>query len=816
MFDIDEADYDILGGLIMWKMAYGKLPNREMRRNILKKHKKSINIKRLIQRIFKTSSVRRLKANQDSIIEKMSDDEGVKFLYNFRINELWYDLINKEITIEDVNDVEPEGDWNTKIHSDFIKEYYEVKQYTPPEGFSYMVDDKVIELNDMQKLIIKRNVENLVYANLSGAGSGKTVGDVVTSRELGSKITVIFALNSTLVNVWKKTIESCYPDSNVIIIKRFKNIDEYLESIDNDKFNYILINYEKMQLKDYSVKLVDKLCKYKINKVTFDESQALKVSKRNELAQLVNLKIRRRNADYFMENVRKINPEVQVSILSATIVVNNISEPKSQLMLLTGKKFPEIGEHISLDNLLTLHTFIANNSVRFNLPIKMVLNESVIVVPGDSLFSDIFLRDNNTIKFKNESYLDDFRKLLPLKLKSIRKYLKKSSDHGGTIIYTHYLDGFLDKIKEFVVKEGFTYGLFIGDDKSGYDKWKKGEVDILIASDPISTGVDGLQKPNDDGPKCADTLIILTLPWTYALYEQLIRRIHRQGSIFDVANIIIPSVEITVDKSKNLKWKPEQDILNRIEYKRKLSKYALDSEIYEYLDGDKKQPKKKIIRSDWLRYINGILKNPKNPDNRKDVDNVIIPEDEKFLSESVVNSELQLSQVYNGKNYVRDIINKPERKSQWVEYQKSRKTKHIKTLSKIILKNLTDDSVVVDAGCGYKAFMKDLLPCEVRSYDILNDDDKRIISGYSIDNLPEETESVDVVIHSQVWEGVDFHKKVKEAHRILKTNGRLYVVQSTTEWERKKEKFQNAIIDNNFTLININEKNKKYFITLQK
>jgi len=794
-----DLDFSLLDTVIFYRQLYGTLKTNE-KRYLIKKYKKSMSIKRNFNRVFKGSIKRKLSVNQDELFEKLFDNDAIDFICKFYIDEMWYDLINGEIHINDIIKIKPQGKWNSKVHFEFLKDYYDVVNFKPMDFYFKGDDGEVITLNLMQKLIVNRNVKNVCYANLSEAGTGKTIGDIVTSREIGSKITVIFAINSTLRNVWEKTILSSYPDSNVMVLKEFKNVDNKLSLIDMNRHNYIILNYEKLQLKEYSIDLLNKLFEYKIDKVTFDEGQSLKVSK------ISDDRIRRRNAEHFMKKVRKTNPNVQVSVLSATIVVNNLNEPKSMLTLLTGKKYHEIGVTKSLDNLLNIHTLIFNNSIRFKLPINMKLNEEIVTINGDTLCNEIF-NISDQITFKNKNYITDFKKLLPLKLNAIKSKLKK-----GVIIYTHYVDWFVPKIKNFVENEGYSVGLYIGDDKSGYEKWKKKEVDILIASDPITTGVDGLQKPNDDGPQYSDTLILLTLPWTFALYWQLIHRIFRQGAISPVANIIIPSVEIGV--SKKDKWKPEIDILNRIEYKKKLSQYALDSEIYEYLD-DEKETHYKIVRGDFIKYLKEQLEFDEEIV-REDLDDVEIPDDEKFISESVVNSEIQLAQVYNGENYVRDIINKPERKAQWEEYQKSRKTKHIKTLSKIILKNLTDDSVVVDAGCGYKAFMQDLLPCEVHSYDIFNDNDERIIPGHSIDNLPEENESVDVVIHSQVWEGVDFHKKVKEAHRLLKTGGRLYVVQSVTEWNRKKERFQNVIIDNNFTLINIDEKNTKYFITLQK
>ncbi len=60
-----------------------------------------------------------------------------------------------------------------------------------------------------------------------------------------------------------------------------------------------------------------------------------------------------------------------------------------------------------------------------------------------------------------------------------------------------------------------------------------GNIDVLIASSRIGTGVNGLQY-------VCNKLIINSLPWTNAEYEQLIGRLYRQGSRFDQVRVIIP------------------------------------------------------------------------------------------------------------------------------------------------------------------------------------------------------------------------------------------------------------------------------------
>jgi superfamily II DNA or RNA helicase len=94
------------------------------------------------------------------------------------------------------------------------------------------------------------------------------------------------------------------------------------------------------------------------------------------------------------------------------------------------------------------------------------------------------------------------------------------------------------------------------------DNFINSNLDVLIGSKPISTGVDGLQK-------VCNNMIIISAPWTNAEYHQLIKRIYRQGSLFKDVDVIIPKVYIG-------KWSWDEDRIEIIEHKKTLSKAVLD------------------------------------------------------------------------------------------------------------------------------------------------------------------------------------------------------------------------------------------------
>jgi len=82
----------------------------------------------------------------------------------------------------------------------------------------------------------------------------------------------------------------------------------------------------------------------------------------------------------------------------------------------------------------------------------------------------------------------------------------------GTLIYTHYLTGLVEPLRQAIQNAGFTVGLFTGEEKTGLDQFRDRKVDVLIGTAPVGTGVDRLQY-------VCNRLIIVSLPWTSAEYD---------------------------------------------------------------------------------------------------------------------------------------------------------------------------------------------------------------------------------------------------------------------------------------------------------
>lgn len=73
-------------------------------------------------------------------------------------------------------------------------------------------------------------------------------------------------------------------------------------------------------------------------------------------------------------------------------------------------------------------------------------------------------------------------------------------------------------------------------------------------------------------------LIINSLPWTNAEYEQLVGRLWRQGSRFQKVDVVIP---VTFAMVNGQRWSYCESKLHRLEYKKSIADAAVDGVVPE-------------------------------------------------------------------------------------------------------------------------------------------------------------------------------------------------------------------------------------------
>jgi superfamily II DNA or RNA helicase len=225
--------------------------------------------------------------------------------------------------------------------------------------------------------------------------------------------------------------------------------------------------------------------------------------------------------------------------------------------LLTGNEYKEIGNRNTIENIHEAYKALLLNGFRFVPKYTMNINTTSIHINGDEL--------ENELKNISNSDILQIEQLLS-KLK-IDECIKKGLIKDKTIIYTHYVDGIVPMLRNKIESLGLKVDCYTGNETEEQRKYIindfiNGNLNVLIGSKPISTGVDGLQK-------VCNNMIVISAPWTNAEYHQLIKRIYRQGSLFKEVDVVIPKVYID-------KWSWDERRIEIIEHKKTLGEAVLD------------------------------------------------------------------------------------------------------------------------------------------------------------------------------------------------------------------------------------------------
>ena len=505
----------------------------------------------------------------EGVARSSFDEEAVAFLRKRKINMLWNQLMDGDLDLEIIRSVDG-NDFYNEMRNHFLKEYDELAAWN---WKSEIVNDEytfTYEPNLMQKLFAKRVIENKRYGNWSDVGAGKTLAAIMATKLTHAKNVLIITFNSTTEN-WKKNIEGAFKNNNVLI--------KHKTPIFRDNTtNYLILNYEFFQQSSSESVVNNIIERNNIDFVILDEVHLAK--QRDE----ATTSKRRRIIMGMLQKMQEKNPDVYQVSMSATPIINNLYEGKTLLEMLMNEKYDELDTTPSSDNALQIHKHLVINGIRFKPKYDMLINVEHPVVDGYHLLEKLSNLEKTQIIGMETT-------LLPLKLETIKHSLKK-----GTIIYTEYVTGMVDPIREFCEALGWKTGLYTGLEKNGLEQFLNGEVDILIGSSPITTGVNGLQE-------VCDQLIILSLPWTNAGYHQLIGRIYRQGSVFGMIKVIIPKVQILLPDGYMWSW--DADRIDRIQFKKTLGDCAVDGIIPSdrILTPDALFSRAKKALDDWIEKM---------------------------------------------------------------------------------------------------------------------------------------------------------------------------------------------------------------------
>ena len=641
----------------------------------------------------------------------------------------------------------------------FMEEYEEVVRITPSPGYSHH------RPNLMQKLCMYLVAKHRTYGNWSGTGAGKTISFILTSRHIDARLTVVLVPNARVEETVSE-IKRCFPDS------RCHTELEPAVVYDRKYHNYLVINYEKLQQPNAESKVKNLT---DLNQVDFFVLDEVHLVKQRE----DDVSIRRGTAMMLRHLSNLRNPSLHVLAMSATPIINNLKEMVSVLEITTGTNYSNGPLAIDTRKLRTsaieMHKHVVLNGIRFMPSYSISVNQltggnmSNLSIDGGSLVT--YLLDLPT---GNYAALE--KVILQPKLDAIRQYLRK-----GVVIYTTLTTGIIKPVRDLCLQMGLTVGVYTGDGRMSADRedqlerFKKGQLDVLIGSDPIATGVDGLQT-------VCDRMICLTLPWTSAMYQQLIGRINRQGSRFARVEVIIPQVKITLEDGTVWSW--DEQRLALINNKKTLSDTVMDGVVPSTMI-----PSPGTLMSRSIEALRSMKNQPMLFTGRPAITTDLYPgiKDEEEITRRT-NSELQefhrRAKTTKSTTLHRELAENPERWRRYHDLRISSMQSWDEDPSDFITTKITDPSdVVVDFGCGVNPLPRRITNKVIPLDHIAVDDS---VTACNMRETPLEDAIADVAVFclSISW-GTDDDRiqYFKEAHRILKRKGFLYLAEPSDKYD---------------------------------
>lgn len=718
------------------------------------------------------------------IFDKYYKSYGEKneYISKESINRIWNCVLSDDSYLKELKTIRKDcGEWLKYIIKAFLTEYKEVINIQADSDYKFVYEPSL-----MQKLMEFRIANNPYYGNWCGTGAGKTNAFLIASRRINARVTVCVCPNS-VVDTIKQSIIAVYPNSNIVIVKSLDDIVSY----DRKQFNYIIFNYEKFS-QSYSREMVEKLISLnRIDFICFDE-----VHRTKNTESLTN-----RNLAFLRMNAQKSNGNLKVLGMTATPLINNLGEVRTLLELVTGTSFAEFIPNTknTIGNIHNAYKYLMLYGFRYVPDYDIACNEEIVPVTNDELTDQL-------LNFKNSDVNDIEGLFVKCKYEKIKNYIRKHK----TIIYTQFIKKLVPNIKKELKNGGITFREYTGDIDSEernriISDFGSGEFDVILASSPITTGVDGLQK-------YCDNIIIMSLPWTNAEYTQLIGRINRQGSEFKQVNIIIPQVSIRLDDGTMWSWDKKRFAI--IKSKQTLSDAVVDGKFASVFNLNRKKLLNDAIES-LKRGISDFTVV------RKELEvNCSLEACTREYKDSVINDIHRKANTSTSSHMNGYFTSNPDK---WKEYHKIREENKktwvedpLDAIAEKLNKPDNNNRIIADLGCGMNQ-LKDKVKnySEWYSFDHYSEDETVIKAD--IANLKEHLadNSVDIAVFCMSLWGTNYMDYIKEAYRYLKIDGIMHIVEP-------KDKVNQAVLFGGaaqfgFNLIDIvPERNGKTYLEFKK
>jgi len=715
----------------------------------------------------------------NEVFASIKDADAIKFFISSAVGKFWaqvYRAEQKKDTFglkQILKDAEAfkGGQLPENAKQQFLDEYKAADNLEIPSDYRFKHRPSLMQKHCATKVRDQKRV-----GNWSGTGSGKTIAAILGGRISEASLTLIVCPNAIKEDGWEKNIKEAFPRSQTRVATTNWNPNWNHE---DHSPRYLIVNFEKLQQKTSGRNIEEYLKRETPDFIVIDEIHLTK--------QRTALKsIRRANMDFLIHKTKELNPNIRVLGMSATPVINNLIEAKSLIQLVSGLAYDELKTKENTNNCIMLYRHLTTLGMRYK-PDYSSMEE-------DPIFPEIELNDEELDELKNlprtrrgisESSLEQL--LTRVKVAEIIKHINKAP---RTLIYTGMVTGITEYLKATIESEGFKVGLYTGTDKSGLRQFLANECQVLIGSEPISTGVDGLQN-------VCDQLIVTSLPWTNAEYEQLKGRLVRQGQKSKVKIIIPRAYYWDHDKRMSFceyKWQT-------VTYKKAIADATVDGIIPEFRLDSRKQARQYI--SDWIARLESQDEFKELPKNETSV--VYEPIHDGSQDEGVSEKQsidrkrvevefntinLKLYRDKSSKTHER-LRNNPKESLHYhrllSEYRKHWIFDPVPDQIKRL--NVRKSSLVIgDFGCGMAAIEEALKDQhKVYSFDhvSVNDNSNTIECDMSHVDLPDG--HLDIAIFCTSLMGSNYGDYLKEAYRTLKQDGRIEIYEAESKFGSHEE-----------------------------
>ena len=699
--------------------------------------------------------------SHDNIANLKPSDDAAKFILIDEMHRLWNNILvaNENGKLNESIDIirnEEGGEFWQYVKETFLNEYAEVTSVQTDEEYQFPYQPSL-----MQKLMVYYLQNNKSFGNWCGTGAGKTNAFLFATRKTKSHVTVAIVPND-VIDTLKNSIAAIYPNSNIIVPQSPAELCSYSE----DKYTYIIYNYEKFQGNNGAEETINRLLETnKIDFICLDEVQNVKVRDTD------NASSRSQFINNFIVRAREKNSELKTLVMSATPCINNLQEVRSIIELLTGVEHEEIGSRNTIANIHAAYKALLINGFRYVPKYNIEIVERTIDIDcsrDEELYNALVSQDKGDIS--GIEYI-----LAQKKLDSIKNELK-----SGTIVYATWVVGMAEMLVSNIKKWGYSVESYNGESgnkegrKEVLDRFLSGRTDILVCSKPISTGVDGLQKH-------CNKMVIVSLPWTDADYTQLKGRIYRQGSVFKQVEFVIP--QVVINTPNNIEWSWDKMRQRAIEVKKCLGTAVVDGQIQESYSINKERLLSKAIEAleSGLEDINIV---------RKPIEGVVTyTSTERQYSESYINDVHRLANSsHSSTTHNRYLKNREDfkeyhrqreiSKSSWIEDPVDRISELINGLS-------TRYTRVIDLGCGMNK-LKTIVDKTrtVQGVDHINVSNDQSVIEADMSNLNEviQNNSMDAAVFCLSLWGTNYKDYFTEAYRILDSDGKMFIVEPSSKF----------------------------------